>query len=193
MDSPQALVVTDPNGCGKTTFVEEYLRSYAYPYISADLIAERLPGEAIEDVRLEAGRAFFAEIRGRMASRESFIAESTLSGLTFQRLIEELRAAGYEISVVFIFLGSADACVDRIEERIRRGGHPVPEADVRCRFSRSTKNFWEHYRALADRWHLFYNGGVQFHQVALGEGESLEVRDESLFEQFRGIVGEVAL
>ena len=192
MDSPQAIIVAGPNGCGKTTFVGEFLKSYTYPYISADLIAERLPGDTIEDVRLEAGRAFFAEIRERMASRESFVAESTLSGLTFQKLIGELRVAGYEISIVFIFLGSANACVDRIEERIRRGGHPVPEADVRRRFSRSTKNFWDTYRALADRWHLFYNGGVQFHEVALGERGSLEVRDETLFQQFREIVGEVA-
>ena len=66
------------------------------------------------------------------------------------------------------------------------GGHHVPESDIRRRFSRSIRNFWEEYRHLADSWHLFYNGGAQFHEVALGEGDSLEVRDEGLFDLFLG-------
>lgn len=160
--------------------------------MSADRIAERLAGDSIEDVRLEAGRAFFREIRERIARRDSFIVESTLSGLTFRRLMAELRAAGYEISIVFIFLSSSDACVARIQERMRKGGHLVPEVDVRRRFFRSIKNFWSSYRALADRWHLFYNGGARFHEVASGEGSSVKARDEALFEQFRKVEGEVA-
>ena len=62
--------------------------------------------------------------------------------------------------------------------------------DVRRRFSRSIQNFWHSYRALADRWYLFHNGGAQFHAVAAGEGKAFEVRDEWLFAQFLTIVEE---
>ncbi len=115
--------------------------------------------------------------------------ESTLSGLTFKKKIHQLKESGYEVSIVFIFLGSVKACVARIQEKVRKGGHLVPESDVRRRFARSIRNFWWEYRNLVDRWHLFYNGGLQFHEVALGEGELVEVRDEDLFELFLRIAG----
>lgn len=58
------------------------------------------------------------------------------------------------------------------------------------RRSRSISNFWNDYRHMAHRWHLFYNGGAQFHEVALGAGDSLEVRDEGLFDLFLDLAQE---
>ena len=92
--------------------------------------------------------------------------------------------SGYDVSIVFIFLRSADACVARILERVRKGGHPVADADVRRRFARSIRNFWRVYRPLVNRWYLYYNGGLHFYEVALGETDSAEVRDEDIFERF---------
>jgi len=37
---------------------------------------------------------------------------------------------------------------------------------------------------LANQWNLYYNGGKEFHDVAVGVGDSKEVYDEGLFEQF---------
>ena len=185
----QTLVVAGPNGSGKTTFAREYVEQYPYPYISADVIAEGL-SESIEEVRIEASKRFLGRIAEQIDKSESFVVESTLSGLTFKKIIHQLKKSGYEVSIVFIFLATAEACMARIHERVRKGGHSVPESDVRRRFARSVKNFWRDYRHLVDRWHLFYNGGVQFHDVALGEGKSMEVRDEELFGLFLRIVGE---
>jgi predicted ABC-type ATPase len=86
----------------RSSSAEEFLGSYPYPYVSADRIAERLPGDSIKDVRLEAGRAFFREIRQRIAGRDSFIVESTLSGLTFrnQELLEQLPGLGGPLAPV---------------------------------------------------------------------------------------------
>lgn len=180
---PQAVVVAGPNGSGKTTFTREYLEQYPHPYLSADVIAEEM-AESIAEVRLAAGRRFLTRVAAQIETGESFVLESTLSGLTFKRLIAQLRQSGYEVTIVFIFLGSADICVARIQERVRKGGHPVPEADIHRRFARSIKNFWWECRGLVDRWYLFYNGGVHFHEVALGEADAIEVRDEGLCARF---------
>jgi predicted ABC-type ATPase len=178
------VVVADPNGCGKTTFVREYLESFPYPYISADDIAETMDSDSIDDVRFEAGREFFTQAAAHLSNGDNFIVESTLSGLMFKKVLNKTREASYDISILSIFLGSPEACVARIQERVRKGGHSIPEEDVRRRFPRSIINFWNTYRTFANRWHLFYNGGVQFHEVALGEGDIVEIRDEDLFEVF---------
>src|SRR6185295_9889279 len=43
---------------------------------------------------------------------------------------------GYEIWVSFVGVDSAALAVARVAERVRRGGHPVPEAKIRARYVR---------------------------------------------------------
>lgn len=186
----RAVVVAGPNGAGKTTFALEYIETHSLPYLSADVIAESLSPRPIDEVRLQAGRQFFEQITSQIESGVSFVVESTLSGVTFKDILRQLKEAEYRILIVFIFLRSPELCIARIQERVRKGGHAVEETDIRRRFSRSIRNFWQEYRRLSNRWHLFYNGGAQFHEVALGEGDSLEVRDEGLFHQFLGMAEE---
>jgi predicted ABC-type ATPase len=38
--------------------------------------------------------------------------------------------------LIFLSLPSADLAVERVAQRVRQGGHAVPEQDVRRRFSR---------------------------------------------------------
>lgn len=72
----------------------------------------------------------------------------------------------------------------RVEERVRKGGHNVPEADIRRRFNRSKQNFWSIYRHLVDEWHLFYNSVKGFQKVASGIGATYNTMDDELFALF---------
>lgn len=65
---PHLTVIAGPNGSGKTTFALEYLKSYSYPYVSADVIAESMDAASIEEVRLEAGRAFLEQVAAQVQS-----------------------------------------------------------------------------------------------------------------------------
>jgi len=181
---PHALIVGGPNGAGKTTFALEYVREHPQPYVSADAIAAELRPEAPYEARIEAGRRFFTGLERLIEQRTDFVAESTLSGRGMAALMDRLRAAGYTITVVFVFLDTADLCVRRVAERVRRGGHDVPEADVRRRFARSKTNFWNVYRLKADRWSLYLNAGKAFREIAAGAGDAYVVRDSDHFHQF---------
>jgi predicted ABC-type ATPase len=189
MDSPQLLVCGGPNGAGMTTLAHACALEMGFEYLGADEIAERIaPGNAV-DARIEAGRLFLSAIERNLAARQSIIVETTLSDLTFRNAILTARSQGFEISVTYVFLDTADACVARVKERVRKGGHHVPEADVRRRFSRSSVNFWNVYRKMADNWVLLDNGLGQLQDVAAGALEDISVRDSSLFSQFMSILG----
>ncbi len=183
-----AVIVSGPNGSGKTTIAREYLLTHNLEYLSADEIAEGLPHESLQEVRLQAGRLFFERIIENIQVGRSFLAETTLAGKGFRRIVAELKAAGYSVTLIFVFLDSADACVARIRERVRKGGHDVPEADIRRRYIRSINNFWHLYRLGADRWHLLYNSVMQPQEVAIGEGDEVVIQDENLYELFQELL-----
>ncbi|MCL0074249.1 AAA family ATPase [Dehalococcoidia bacterium] len=85
---PQLVVVAGPNGAGKTTFAQEYLEAHPCPYLSADVIAEETSPESVEDVRLKAGRIFLRQVSAHVRDVTSFVVESTLSGMTFRRVLD---------------------------------------------------------------------------------------------------------
>ncbi|HEX6902023.1 MAG TPA: AAA family ATPase [Thermoanaerobaculia bacterium] len=183
------IVVAGPNGAGKTTFVRDYLEQDPRAFLSADDLAAKISPDRPEAARIEAGREFSRQLRARIKAGESFAIEATLAGLTLQQVIREARKEGYWISIVFIFLESSQACVKRVRERVQKGGHNVPEADILRRFVRSKRNFWQTYRAQSDVWFLFYNASDVFQQVAFGEAMAYEVTDAELFALFMKDLG----
>ncbi len=180
----QFIVVAGPNGSGKTTFAEEHLLTYGYLYLSADLFAAELSPGAPEKAQIAAGQQFLVTLENSLQKHESVLVESTLSGRTFRRFFEEAQRRGYRRTIVMLFVDGPETCVRRVQERTRKGGHFVPEADIHRRFHRSLRNFWTSYRFLADDWGMLYNAGSEFQDVACGAGKHVSVRDESLFNRF---------
>ena len=179
------VVVGGPNGAGKTTFAKRYLAEEKdYPYIGADAIAAKLDPDAPERAKIAAGREFLQQIADTGKVGTSFLVETTLSGRSFRNTIRDLKDLGYDVTIAFIFLENADFCVRRVEERVRKGGHNVPEEDIRRRFIRSKRNFWDIYRPIADRWLLIYNSGSSFEEVASGQSDSFAVLHEAFFQVF---------
>jgi len=155
------LILAGPNGAGKTTFAREFLvREGSCPsFLNADLIAAGLspfdPGRAA----LRSGRLMLELIAEHVARGESFAFETTLAGRNFARAIEQWRSVGYHVSLIFLSLPSAELAVQRVAQRVRQGGHSVPEEDVRRRFSRGLDHFETLYKPLVDRWALYDNAG----------------------------------
>ena len=60
----------------------------------------------------------------------------------------------------------------------------MADEDVKRRFVRGKRDFWEVYKDLADSWSLIYNAEGRFNEVAFGENELTEIFDENLYEKF---------
>jgi len=177
------VIIAGPNGSGKTTFAHQYIEVSGYSYLGADAIAENIAPNHVEEVKVQAGREFFKQMADLIAESKNFVVESTLSGLGFQHIIHRLNQAGYTITILFVYLETPEVCVERVKERVLKGGHDVPAVDIKRRFYRSKNNFWHRYKNLAHYWHIFYNN-EGFIEVAAGEGSQLTVTDDVLFQLF---------
>ncbi|MEO6624958.1 MAG: zeta toxin family protein [Burkholderiaceae bacterium] len=161
MIQPKIIIIAGPNGAGKTTFAREFLPLEAdCPiFVNADLIASGLSPFAPESVAIQAGRLMLHEFDQHLEKHESFAFETTLSGLVYAKKIPVWRAAGYKVELFFLGLPTADFAVQRVAERVRQGGHDIPEATIRRRFHSGLRLFGTVYQALVDEWMLFDNAG----------------------------------
>ena len=125
-----------------------HLRSEApgLHFVNADLIAAGLsPPNRGTGVEAAAGRLMLAEINSLAGQGRSFAFETTLAGRSYLRRIDRWRRDGYWVVLVFLSLGRPADAVRRVAERVRQGGHPVPEAVVRRRFDAGQRNLYEHH------------------------------------------------
>ncbi len=165
-----------------------YAAAEGIPYIGADEIAASFDPMTLDAVRVEAGRQFIKAIDHAIVNGQSCVVESTLSGRSFRNHILKAAERGFEITIAFVYVDSSDVCVARVAERVRKGGHNVPEDDIRRRYRRSIVNFWTIYRELADNWVVLYNGGSRIQDVAMGSRQQTTIRDETLQAAFMGLI-----
>lgn len=159
--SKRIIIIAGPNGAGKTTFARSFLPTEAQlpRFINADLIAAGLSPFAPEAAAIKAGRLMLKEIAECVRRAESFALETTLSGLGYVRHIKQWRARGYTVSLFFLSLPDAETAIERVAERVRQGGHDIPEAVIRRRFVTGRRNFERYYRDVVDDWSLYDNAG----------------------------------
>jgi predicted ABC-type ATPase len=167
--SKKIIIIAGPNGAGKTTFARSFLPAEAQcpRFINADLIAAGLSPFAPEAAAIRAGRLMLEEIASCVKRGESFAFETTLSGLSYLRHIRQWRSEGYHVSLFFLSLPDAETAIARVAERVRQGGHDVPELVIRRRFAAGLRNL-EHYRQSVNSWIIFDNAGVE--PILLNEG-----------------------
>lgn len=176
-------IVAGPNGAGKTTFAREFLPNYAecLDFVNADLIADGLSPFAPERVAIRAGRLMLEQMHLFADRNRDFGFETTLSGKTYSRFLQELKDRGYRIHLFFLWLPSIDIALERIADRVRRGGHNIPGDVVRRRFKRGLPNLFQIYRPLLDSWAIIDNSTDAPKLIAYEKGKELKIVKKDIF------------
>jgi predicted ABC-type ATPase len=184
-DKPTVYVIAGPNGAGKTTFATEFLPGFAHcrEFLNADLIAAGLSPFAPEQENIRAGRLLLTRLRELTQARKDFGFETTLAGRSYARQFTEMRSQGFRIMLFFLWLPSVEMSVIRVANRVRQGGHNVPESDIRRRFTTGIQNLFNLYRPLVDGWWLYDASQLPPRQIAREESGKVEVSDTSLYQQ----------
>lgn len=172
--SRKIIIIAGPNGAGKTTFARSFLPEEAQcpRFINADLIAAGLSPFAPDTAAIKAGRLMLEEMANCVKRRENFAFETTLAGLSYLSRIKQWREQEYHVSLFFLCLPTAEAAVARVAERVRQGGHAVPEAVIRRRFDAGLRNLERACKPAVDAWAKFDSVGES--PVLLEWGENMQ-------------------
>jgi predicted ABC-type ATPase len=185
-DSPIIYVVGGPNGAGKTTFARKFLpAAEIVEFLNSDLLAAGLSPLRPETMASRAARLLLDRWRELLAVRRDFGFETTLSGRTYATMLRLAKNEGYSVRLCYLWLPDTKMCLRRVRQRVRRGGHDVPEADVRRRFLPSLRNFFSLYLPLADEALLFQAASRSPQLVARWNGPKAVVVKPEIYEQIQ--------
>jgi predicted ABC-type ATPase len=156
---PTLYVIAGCNGAGKTTLSKNLLPDYlgVKEFVNADEIARGLSPFNAEGVAFAAGRIMLERIRELASEGADFAIETTLASKSYAPLFRELKANGYEIFLLFVYLENVNEALKRVKQRVKNGGHNIPQDVIERRYERGLKNLTSTYLSIADRWVIVDN------------------------------------
>ena len=137
-------VLAGVNGAGKSSIAGAAFRSAGADYYNPDEAARAHRDAYAGLTQAEANSAAWHGgrrlLERAIAERLDFAIETTLGGNTIVRLLARAAAEGIEIYVWYAGLAGPELHVARVQSRARRGGHDIPEQDIRRRYEHSRLN-----------------------------------------------------
>jgi predicted ABC-type ATPase len=137
---PVLTLVAGPNGSGKTTALA-FLRDAGIEiadYHNADDEARRRVerGRTQAEAEREAQLAVRKAREAAIAARRSFSYETVMPHPSHVDAMRRAREAGFFVRLIFVTTDSAEMQVARVRQRVRMGGHAVPEDRIVARYGR---------------------------------------------------------
>ena len=142
--APRIHVLAGVNGAGKSSVGGAAFRGHGADYFNPDEAAAFLraahPGLDAATANAAAWQQGRRLLERAIAGRLDFAFETTLGGATMPRLLSDAAAQGFEVRVWYAGLDTVKRHIRRVRSRVARGGHDIPEADIRRRFEHSRLN-----------------------------------------------------
>ncbi len=191
MADKHLYIISGPNGAGKTTASYTVLPKILQckEFVNADEIARGLSPFNPESVAIEAGRLMLKRINELLQRNVSFSIETTLSSRSYFRLVEKAHSQGYDVTLLYFWLKSPQQAIERVAERVAKGGHNIPKEIIIRRYWEGLDNLFKIYMPIVDTWILVNNGETPRIIVATGGRDQETVVRES--KQYNIIEGHV--
>lgn len=169
---PNLYIIAGCNGAGKTTASFTVLPEMldCKEFVNADEIARGLSPFQPETVSFQAGRLMLHRIKSLLPTRVDFAFETTLSTRYYAKLILEARVLGYNVTLLYFWLNDPQLAIDRVAERVKRGGHHIDSSVIIRRYSAGLKLLSNVFINLVDGWVLIDNS--KSHSLLIAERDS---------------------
>lgn len=142
--SPRIYVLAGVNGAGKSSIAGAAFRNAGADYYNPDEAARSLrqlrPALAQREANSLAWQQGKRLLEKAIEGRLDFAFETTLGAATIPALLRDAASRGFAVNVWYVGLSSAELHLARVRARVARGGHDIPEADIRRRYEHSRLN-----------------------------------------------------
>jgi predicted ABC-type ATPase len=143
-EPPRIYVLAGVNGAGKSSIGGAAFLDKGTEYFNPDEVARRQiaanPGLSQAEANSAAWHQGARLLKRAIDEGLHFAFETTLGGNTILRYLTEAAARGIEVHVWYVGLASVELHLKRVQARVRRGGHDIPEEMIRHRYERSRLN-----------------------------------------------------
>jgi predicted ABC-type ATPase len=161
---PVLTVIGGPNGSGKSTFTRKLEFDGRANLLDPDAVAKRINPTNLRLASIDAAREVIQRTREYLRDGQSFAIETTLSSVSIIETMRRARERAFVVRLVYVCVENPDWNIERVRERVAKGGHDVPDDDVRRRYERSLSNLPEALQ-LADDAVVYDNSGVEPQRV----------------------------
>lgn len=135
--------------------------------VNADEVLSRLGLDwQIKKDQFTAGKLTAKLLKEYESGQRSFHQETTLAGNfhPYLKRINKVKESGFYVRLIYISLESEELAKKRIVDRVRKGGHGIPDDIVEKRYVQSFKNL-ERVLPLCDEIRIFDNSRDVLHLV----------------------------
>jgi len=153
-------LLAGPNGAGKSTLyralVREGILGPPLEFVNADLHErDHLQHIANAQERSEAARVWAETRRAALIEAHTpFASETVFSHPSKLALIQEAQRHGFTVALYVVALDDPARLLERVAQRVREGGHPVPPDRILARYPRTLAHLAQAVR-LADVAYLY--------------------------------------
>jgi predicted ABC-type ATPase len=143
--SPSRIyVLAGVNGAGKSSIGGAAFRASGADYYNPDETASVLTAANPTLAQADANSAAWHEgvklLKRAIAERNDFAFETTLGANTIPRMLAQAASQGIEIYIWYVGLSSPELHIERVQARVRRGGHDIAAEHIHRRFQHSRLN-----------------------------------------------------
>jgi predicted ABC-type ATPase len=181
------------NGAGKSTVAYTLLPEIldCKEFVNADIIAAGLSPFYPEGVAFESGRIMLQRIEHLVKNKIDFAIETTLSSRNYLFKIAEWQKQGYEIILIYFWLNSPLLAIERVKDRVKKGGHFVPEDIIVRRYFRGIKNLFKRFIPVCNYWMVVDNSKENPEIICEGiKNLELEIFNEQIWATINNLYHE---
>lgn len=141
---PRIHVLAGVNGAGKSSIGGATVRHFGGEYFNPDEAAHAFRKKDPTLTQVAANGAAWRQgvrlLKRAIEARLDFTFETTLGGNTITGLLANAAEHGIELHVWYVGLSSPELDIKRVQARVSRGGHDIPEHDIYRRYEHSRLN-----------------------------------------------------
>lgn len=141
-ETGELVVLAGVNGAGKSSVAGAALESVGGSFYNPDVAtrAYRSRGLELEEANSRAWHRGRDQLERALRDGSSYAFETTLGGRTITRLLLDAATRGRPVRIWYVGLSTPELHIQRVEERVARGGHAIPDARIRERWDSSREN-----------------------------------------------------